>query len=383
MRIAIFTDTFLPQINGVTNTLNRMIKYLENNGIDYLVFAPGDLSKDISGDNIYRFLSFNFFLYPECKVAIPNYNKIKAKLEQFKPDLIHIVTPFNIGLAGLKFGKDESIPVVASYHTNFSQYLSYYKIKFIDKALWRYFAWFHNQCFMNFCPSNDTRQDLINHGIKNIAIWGRGIDYDLYSPQKRNQKLRDELGIGDRKAILYVGRISPEKDLDILIKSIESINNSIYKKDVCFVITGDGPMMNDIRNLKIDNIILTGYKKGEELSSIYASCDIFAFPSTTETYGNVILEAMSSGLPVIAPYSGGLTENLYDGYNSLCCRPRVPEDMTAAIIKLAENESLRQRLSRQAREYVRSKSWDSIFSKLVSDYCYVLQNFNKKTNISA
>ncbi|KPU46294.1 GDP-mannose-dependent alpha-mannosyltransferase [Oxobacter pfennigii] len=388
MKIAIFTDTFLPQINGVTNTLDKLIKYYDKRGIGYVVFAPDYTQNTGTEENIQRFSSFPFFLYPECSITLPNYSKIKERLDQFKPDLIHIVTPFSMGLKGLKYGKEADVPIIASYHTNFSLYLPYYNVKLIDNLLWKYTVWFHNQCLMNFCPSQDTMEDLINHDIKNVKIWGRGIDSNLFSSEKRSAKLRQDLGISDRLAVLYVGRVSPEKDLDTFVKAALEINKT-KKDEVCFVITGEGPMLEELKTLNIDNFIFTGYKRGVELSAIYASCDIFAFPSTTETYGNVILEAFASALPVVAPYISGLKENLLNNYNSLCCLPKNHEDMAESIMRLVKDDELRKHLSENAREYARDKTWDSIFSKLVSDFneviddCSAVQDYDKNIKISA
>ncbi|MCG8499938.1 MAG: glycosyltransferase family 1 protein [Firmicutes bacterium] len=382
MKIAFFTDTFLPQINGVTKTLARLIKYLDKKGIEHLVFAPDHHEEDFFTYNVERFLSFKFFLYPECRLSIPNFFRIHKKLNAFRPELIHIATEFNMGLAGLQYGKTKEVPIVSSYHTNFSKYLQYYGLEFLENALWNYMQWFHNQCSINLCPSHETKKMLENKGVNHLGIWTRGIDCEEFKPEFRSQALRESLGAADKIVLLYVGRISIEKDLDILFDSFKNINQKYYDK-VSLVITGDGPMLSKFKTEAPDNVIFTGYKQGRELAEIYASADIFMFPSTTETFGNVVMESMASGVPVVSVAVGGIKDNLLDGHNGLICKPRNVQDFTQAAMRLIEDRVLRVELGYQARQYALMRSWKNVFDKLISDYERTLAYHNKKYNISA
>lgn len=380
MKIAFFTDTFLPQINGVTKTLARLIDYLDEKGIEHLVLAPDHQEDDFFGYNVERFLSFKFFLYPECRLSIPNFFRINKKLRDFNPDLIHIVTEFNMGLTGLQYAKLNDIPVVSSYHTNFSTYLKYYNLEFLDNLSWNYMKWFHNQCETNFCPSHETKKMLEHKGIDNVEIWTRGIDCEQFSPDYRNADFRRVHSIDNKIVLLYVGRVSMEKDLDILLNSFCDISKK-YKDNVALVITGEGPMLENFRNDCPGNVIFTGYKHGDELSEIYASSDIFVFPSTTETFGNVVLEAMASGLPVIGAASGGVKDNLINGYNGSSCEPRDTDAFTKATIKLIDNKLLRVAMGYNARQHALQKSWGKVFDKLISDYERCLRKQPKGDNL--
>jgi glycosyltransferase involved in cell wall biosynthesis len=373
LRIAYFTDTFYPQVNGVTNTLNKLNIYLKKNNIEQMFFAPEYYTDTnvIPLDNIKRFKSVNLPFYPECRLSLPFYSKLSVAADKFKPDLIHIVTPIGIGLAGLKYAEERSIPIVSSYHTNFDVYLKYYKLELFKDVLWNFLKWFHNKCTINFCPSMDTKDILESKGINDVKIWARGIDPKIFNPMHRDYSLRKNLLKGNELLFLYVGRLALEKDLDILIESIKKINK-IHPGKSRFIIAGDGPFAPFLRENAPDNVVFTGYLRGEELSTMYASCDAFVFPSSTETFGNVVLEAMASGLPVIAANSGGVKDNIKEGYTGILCESRNIESFTSAISNFIQNEILLKSMSANARQSILSKSWDRIFDQLIADYNHVL-----------
>jgi len=381
MKIAIFTDTFTPQVNGVTKTLNKLKEYMDLNGIEYKFFVPAEGDPSNTQRTI-SFYSIRFHLYPECKIALPRYGEVKSVLDNFKPDLIHIVTPFSVGLMGLKYGRENRIPIVSSYHTNFVEYFKYYKLQFLEGFYWKYFNWFHSFCHINFCPSLDTLTKLQKKGITNLKIWDRGIEANLYTPENYSKEIRGKYVKKDEKLILYVGRIAAEKELDVLLKAAIILNqkNSAYK----LLIIGEGPQLDELKELSIPNVIFGGYKFGHELQQIYASADVFAFPSSTETYGNVILEAMASGLSVIATYEGGVKENLLDGINGLTFKAGSSLDMANKIETLLNNHQLRISLAQNAREHAIKKSWHRVFERLFADYQSIVNTAKGKTkNLSA
>jgi len=376
MKIAIFTDTFSPEINGVTKNLDRLLNYFSEARIEYLVFAPETEPRieNIHEKNVVRMKSLNFFLYPELKFSLPNYLKIKAKLSEFKADLFHLITPFNIGLTGLYAARQSDTPLVASYHTNFDQYLDYYQINFLEKAAWKYLRWFHDQALRNYCPSEETKKELAKRDFINLDIWGRGIDAELFSPRHRNQKFIKENGLEDKISLLYVGRLAREKNLSLLIESFKRLNKK-YKNKIELIITGDGPELKRLKKELPGNVIFTGFKNGIELSQIYASADIFAFPSVTETYGNVVIEAMASGLPVVAVMAGGVKENLINNYNGLAVEEAEAAEFTARLEELIVNHKLRKSLAHNARHYALDQSWDHVFEKLDKSYRKVIKDY--------
>lgn len=370
MRVVLFTDTYLPQINGVTNTVCNLIRYFEACGIEYKLLIP-KYDMEPQDQKIECFQSFKFIFYPENRIALPNKSRINSILSKFQPDIIHVMTEFNLGLAGLNYGRSHNIPTITSYTTNFSQYTDYYKINFLKKPIWNYLRWFHMQSDLTLCPSDTAMRLLHSQGIYNTEIFSRGIDFKNFHPANRNNQLREELGISDKIAFLYVGRVSCEKDLDILGRSYQAIRQT-YKERVAMVITGDGPYLEKCRQMFPEDTIFTGFKKGKELAEIYASCDIFAFPSSTETFGNVVLEAMASGLPVIGADAGGVGEIIRHGVTGLKFEERNADQLTEYMAKLIENPDLRGQLRTNGREYSMNRSWDKIFNGLVDNYYKIM-----------
>ncbi len=371
MRIAFFTDTFHPQINGVTNTLNKLDSYLDKKQIEHAFFAPSYKESNIY-EKAHRFKSISFPLYPECRLSLPFYPSLSKMADKFKPDIVHLVTPLGIGVSGLRYANEKGIPKVASYHTNFDSYLKYYRLENFENLLWNYMKWFCNSNSLNFCPSNDTMGVLKSKGINNLRLWSRGVDTDIYNPCFKDMNLRRKLGLYGKIAFLYVGRIAVEKDLDTLTGCIKRISRC-YKERCAFVIAGDGPYTPQIRDALGDNAVFTGYLKRKELSSLYASCDAFVFPSGNETFGNVILEAMASGLPVIAANSGGVKDSIVEGYNGIYFRHRDMDDLERAIKYFIENKNIICELGKNARQSALDKSWDNVFDGLLADYHDVLR----------
>ncbi len=371
MRIAIFTDTFYPQINGVTKTLQKLVNQFETDKIDYIIFAPKEQGIK-NNQKVIRFFSLPFILYPECRFTFPLYPSIEKTLKNFKPDLIHIVTPFSVGLCGLYFAKTYKVPLVNSYHTNFDQYLKYFHLSFLHKLSWNYMRWFHSHSLKNYCPSKATLETLQMHGINNLDIWTRGIDTYTFSPQHRDEAYRNSLGLNDKLIFLYVGRMSKEKDLDIFMDVAQKLNEK-YKNSIHFLMVGEGPLLNKFKNFAMENMTFTGFLHGENLSKVYASSDVFLFPSSTETLGNVILEAMASSLAVVACDAGGVKDNLIHRFNGIACSIRNEVEFYKACEKLINNRDLLKKLQHNARLYTLNKSWNHIFSELINSYQEVIE----------
>jgi glycosyltransferase involved in cell wall biosynthesis len=371
LKVAFFTDTYLPQLNGVSITMQKLFGHLDQrNDCDYKVFAPGPgIDKN---NKIYRFTSFKFFLYPECRISIPNYSSISKTLDDFKPDVIHISTQFSMGLCGLFYAMKHCIPVTSVYHTNFDDYLKYYHLKFLNSMVWKYFTWFHNQCDINYCPSNDTREKLLSLGFKNLELWVRGVDTDFFSPEHKVISPWAHY-VKDKTVFLYVGRVAAEKNIGVLQSAIDLINRDFYNK-VHFIIVGDGPMMEKVNKWDPGNVTCTGYLTEMSLARAYANADVFIFPSTSETFGNVVLEAMSSGLPVIGAYAAGVRDTLINGFNGISCKPDDPEALAAGAVKLLKDKNLMKTLGKQARYYALDNSLWKGFHQLVESWHALISN---------
>ncbi|CCQ96195.1 conserved hypothetical protein [[Clostridium] ultunense Esp] len=371
MKVVLFTDTYRPEVNGVAMTLGRLADYLKEKSFSVKVVAP--LPSMIGRDepHVFRSYSLPFFPYPEVRVAIPNPFTLQKELREFAPDLCHIATPFNLGLTGLHFCKKNRTPVVASYHTHFDRYLPYYNLSILKNGLWAYVKWFYSQAEKIYAPSRETEKLLREHGLNSIEIWPRGIDVSFFRPKEKGEASPLPPAHG-KLTLLYVGRLAPEKDLSILMEAYESLPPHI-KRRVRLVLVGDGPMAKELREKADDSVLFTGFQQGEELARFYRFADLFTFPSSTETYGNVILEAFASGLPVLAVNQGGVKENVRHGETGWLVRPRDVDAFRQGIITLVEDAPLRERLSRQALFYAKRQSWENVFSNLIRSYQEVLQ----------
>jgi glycosyltransferase involved in cell wall biosynthesis len=369
MRIAVFSDTYKPQVNGVAHTLAKLKQYMDEHGIENRFYVSG--SPSLSEPDVSYNGGLSFILYPELTLSLPCYLQMARELDQFKPEIIHLATPFSMGLAGLKYARSRRIPITASYHTNYPNYLKYYHVGWppLEKMTWAWLRWFHSHASVNFCPSRSTLAELRSNGIENLAIWGRGIDTDKFSPQWRSHEVRRRFCPDESQLLLYVGRLAPEKQLDVLLNTARMLNAVNAKFKLVFV--GDGPSRSLLENQGIDNVIFAGYMQGRELQELYASSDVFVFPSPSETFGNVVLEAMASGLPVVAAYAGGVMENLQPEFNGLGVRPGNPGEFFEAI-RCMEDHQYRQKLADGARIWALEKKWDNIFASLFSEYQTVL-----------
>lgn len=367
MKIAIFTDTFAPDVNGVAKTLKRFTNYLDSKGMEYMVFAPESTNKDLFTSQVYRFASLPFYLYPECRLALPNMLSVKAELQKFQPDLIHVATPFNIGLCGLHYAKKLDIPVVGSYHTDFDKYLEYYDLQFLNKVFWSYMRWFHRPLRKLFVPSTDTQNHLMKHGFTNTAIWPRGVDCSFFQPSISSKQLKNKYNIKEQYVLSYVGRLAPEKDVALIPKIQAALPLSI-RDDVHWLLVGDGPLKQALHKKAPANMTFAGFQSGQSLAEVYAGSDLFVFPSPTETFGNVVLESLASGTPVVGANAGGVKTILQQGVTGHLCSQNDPKSFASAITSLLVEKEKREQMGFAGRQYALEQSWDAIFEKLLADY---------------
>lgn len=368
MKIAYFTDTYYPEINGVTNTLNNLTAYLRKTGIEYRILAPDyDNRHEAHEDAVLRFKAIRPLVYPNSRLALPLNRTVRNAIIEFDPDIIHITSELGIGLSGLRVARELNIPIVMSYHTNFDSYLNFYGFGHMEKPYWGYMKWFHSFAEVNLCPSSNTLSTLEKMGFRNPDVWSRGIDGSMFNPANYSETVREKLNGKDKTIFLYVGRIAREKGLDTLAEAI-GIMNEKYGDKIIFTFTGDGPYLKELEEMNIPNAVFTGFLQKKELAEVYASSDIFVFPSGTETFGNVLLEAMGSGLPVICTDSGGVTDFTNHLENAYVCRYRDAENLAEGMTEMLINPELRREIRREGLETAEIRSWDYIFDGLISQY---------------
>jgi glycosyltransferase involved in cell wall biosynthesis len=364
MRIALFAETFLPKWDGVAHTLCRLLDHLAARGHASLMFAPEGAPPRYANTAIVGLPGFAFPLYPDLRMVSPTAN-VEERLADFRPDLVHLVNPALLGWAGLRHARTLEVPVIASYHTDIPGYAERYGLGMLREPLWAYFRWIHNQADLNLCPSRFTCDELQGRGFRRLAIWGRGVDTVRFSPRQRSETWRLRLSGGQPEAplLLYVGRLAVEK-------RVEWLRALLYElPGVRLAIVGDGPLRARLEEQFTETpTVFTGYLRGEDLAQAYASADLFVFPSANETLGNVVLEAMASGLPVVAPRSGGVVDHVVDGENGFLVDKDDVYDMVAAVRTLVADPPLVGRLAAAARQHAERQSWQAILDGLLAHY---------------
>lgn len=364
MRVAIFTETFLPKVDGIVVKVCRLMEHLQKRGHEAILFGPGDSPREYAGHKVYSFRSLPVPFYPEMSIS-PPWAFVEQKVRDFKPDLIHLVNPVSLGLAGLRVARLYKVPVLASYHTDVPGFAEHWNLGFLSESIYRYARWIHNRVDLNVCPSEFTRRQLYDHDFERIEIWRGGVDIDLYSPEKRSEEMRHFLSDGeiDRPLLLYVGRISPEKRIDRLLPIVQTF------PEVRLAVVGDGPNKHDLERLfSGTRTKFTGYLKGEELASAYASGDIFTFTGDKETFGNVVVEAMASGLPVLAPNSGGVTDLVIDRHNGRLYSPATVGSIQEVVKEMIHDPTLAQEYGRNGRVLAEMRTWDITLDELLENY---------------
>lgn len=366
LRLALFTDTFTPQVNGVSRTLERLVSALERRGAAVLVetvAAPG--APDDA--RVTRASSVPFWAYPQLRIAAPSARAAAARLARWRPTLVHATTPFGVGLAGRRAALALGLPLVTSYHTDFSSYLQHYGLSALDRIAWPYLRWFHNGGRQTFVPSRAVARELESRGFDGVRLWSRGVDLERFAVHHRSRAMRERMGARDDTFVVaYVGRLAPEKGVWHALEAMRLVLGRHGTK-VRFVLAGDGPDEARCRAAAPAGTWFAGPLHGADLSAFYASADAFLFPSRTETFGNVVLEAMASGLPVIAPDRGATLELAHEG-TALTFPWGDPHALAGRVEWLMRDQLLRRQLRNAGLAVAGARSWDAVWDRLVADY---------------
>jgi len=369
MKIALFTETFLPKVDGIVTRLRHTVEHLQRMGDQVMVFCPEGGLKEYQGAIIQGVSGFPLPLYPELKMALPR-PAIGEALEKFRPDLIHVVNPAVLGLGGIYYAKALHIPLLASYHTHLPKYLEHYGLGMLEGVLWEMLKAMHNQAELNLCTSTAMVDELTSHGVERCDLWQRGVDTESFRPQLASREMRDRLSQGhpDDPLLIYVGRLSAEKQVDQIKKILEAVPQTRL------ALVGDGPYREELKvHFAGTQTHFVGYLHGEELGAAYASADAFVFPSRTETLGLVLLEAMAAGCPVIAANAGGIPDIVTDGDNGFLFDPQDEEGLVKAAQRLLANQIERERLRRNARQEAERWGWAAATRQLQGFYGQVVQ----------
>ncbi len=373
LRVAIFTGSYNQVVDGVTLSLNRLVRFLQDRDIPVQVFSSFTKEPALKTPNgeLVAVPSVPIPGRPEYRLAVRFPANAQQKLKEFAPTLIHIATPDYLGFSAMRFARANNIPLVASYHTNFTSYLKYYNLDLLKSLGQKYISWFYNQCEHVYVPTTDMVSELVQNGIQNgLRLWARGVDTKRFNPNKRDLAWRRKLGFADDDVVItFVSRLVWEKNLNVYAKVIKDLKKK--HKNIQSLIVGDGPARKDLE-AKLPNSRYVGFMTGDELAKAYASSDIFFFPSDTETFGNVTLEAMASGLPAVVAEATGSKSLVDRGVNGYLAHPQDSEEFSRLILKLVKDVGLRKQMAEVARKKaVNDYNWDTINQGLLQNYLEV------------
>ena len=372
LRIALFTGNYVHIEDGVSRTLGRLVGYLVAQGHEVLVLGPTVDEPAVRQPG--RFLpvpSVPFPGRPEYRFSTRFPASIRRQVEAFAPDIVHLATPDVLGHRALTWARRRGLPAVSTYHTHFVSYLDYYGLG-VGKPLFHAIArHFYNRCREVYVPTPAMEADLRRQGVTvPIRLWPRGIELDRFSPEHRSDAWRASKGWRpDEVVVAFVSRLVKEKGLDVYVQAVQRVQAEGLP--VRALIVGDGPERAALAEA-LPRATFTGHLGGQDLATAYASSDLFLFPSETETFGNVTLEAMASGLPTICADAAGSQSLVDDGRTGRLCPPRDVSAFTAALRDLARDPDLRRAYGAAGREAARSYDWPSVLARMVTYYGEVL-----------
>ncbi len=370
LRIALFTGNYVHIEDGVSRTLGRLVGYLVGEGHGVLVLGPsGGVPAVTQPGRFVAVPSVPIPGRPEYLFSTGFPRHIRAYVEAFAPDVVHLATPDVLGHRALTWARKHGLPTVATYHTHFVSYLNYYRLGVLEGAVRGIGRHFYNRVGEVLVPTPAMEDDLRAHGVTApITLWPRGIELDRFDPARRSDVWREAHGLApDDVVVLFVSRLVKEKGLDVFADVVRRLAADGARA----LVVGDGPE-RDALAAALPDAVLTGHLSGDDLSTAYASADVFLFPSETETFGNVTLEAMASGLPVVAADAAGSRSLVADGVTGRLCPPRDVDAFTDATGALVRDVRLRRRLGAAAREAAAAYDWPTILGTTVDAYRRVI-----------
>ena len=362
LHITLITETYAPEINGVANTLSRLCEGLRLRGHRVEVIRPrqNDDESRGNGDDLMLCRGWPIPGYPGLQWGQSSMHKLLRRWQRNRPDVLYIATEGPLGLSALRAARRLRIAIVSGFHTNFQQYTRQYGLGFITRLLTSYLRWFHNRSTATLVPSVSQKTELERRGFERLALLSRGVDCQLFHPSRRSAFLRESWGleVGDT-AVLHVGRLAPEKNLGVLKATFDSLASAYPEKKLKLVIVGDGPVRATLQE-QLPDAVFCGTQRGEALATHYASGDLFLFPSMTETFGNVVLEALASGLGVVAYDEAAAAQHIRHGHNGAVAMPGDQEGFIDAARWMLEDDENLRRVRLNARQHASRQGWAGI-----------------------
>ncbi|MGF6394803.1 glycosyltransferase family 4 protein [Pseudomonas plecoglossicida] len=377
LRITLVSETFAPEINGVANTLGRLSDGLRQRGHHVEIVRPRQAGEAPVDNDQQLLLCRGWALpgYPGLQWGEVSMHSLLRRWRKLRPDVLYIATEGPLGLSALRAARRLDIPVVSGFHTNFPQYSGQYGLGLLARLLTHYLRWFHRRTVATLVPSASQRLELERRGFERLALMARGVDACLFNPSRRNQALRESWGLAaDDLAVLHVGRLAAEKNLALLRPCMAALQKTYPHRRLRLIVVGDGPQRASLEQ-QLPDALFCGAQRGETLAEHYASGDLFLFPSLTETFGNVVLEAMASGLAVVAYDQAAAAQHIRHGHSGALAMPGDQAAfIDAACWLLEESETLR-RVRLNARQHASRQGWPAIveqFEMHLRNACHAL-----------
>lgn len=369
LRIAIVTETYPPEVNGVAQTIAKVVEGLSESGHEITLVRPNqnEPARPLA-PNMREVLVVGVPIpkYGQLKMGLPAMNRLTRLWRSQRPDVVHIVTEGPLGLSALLAARRLGLPVCSEFRTNFHAYCAHYGIGWLARPIIGYLRWFHNRTGCTMVPTRALAAELAALGFDNLRVVARGVDTQLFDPAKRRPELRQSWGAAENTLVaLYVGRLADEKNLPVMFAAFDRVRQ--IRPDSRLVLVGDGPARQELER-RYPHAIFAGIRKGEDLARHYASGDLFLFPSLTETFGNVTPEAMASGLAVVAYDRAAASELIQSGENGLLAEPGNNQQFGERAAYLAEHAVELVRMRCRARKTAFQLGWPSIIDGIVQVY---------------
>ena len=358
MRIGIVTESFLPSVNGVTNSVVRLLEHLEPTAHDAVVVAPGDGPDHFGRFPVVRTRSVSVPRYRHFELGLPS-PRLRETLTDFAPDVVHLAAPFGLGAYAGRVCRQLGVPTVAVYQTDVPGFLSNYGLSPTEGLVWKWVGGIHNKATLTLAPSSAAKNDLEMHGVDRVSLWRRGVDGQLFNPTRRSEALRQKWNTNDRIVVGYVGRLAHEK-------RVEDLTVLADDPRIQLVIVGDGPQHDKLQRLFPD-AIFPGFLSGAELAAHFASFDVFVHTGVHETFCQTIQEALASGVPVVAPAQGGPLDLVTPHINGLLYQPGETAALRQCVDALVDSD-VRNAMSVHARPSVEHRTWASVNEQLLGHF---------------
>ena len=368
LRIAVVTETWPPEVNGVAMTLAKLVQGLSHRNHDVQLIRPRQTKTDspMSDSSLEEVLMRGMPIprYPELKLGLPSKKTLVKTWTLRRPDVVHIATEGPLGWSALQAAKVLKLPVTSDFRTNFQSYSKHYGVGWLRKPIVAYLRKFHNATACTMVPTRELMRTLSQNGFANLKVVSRGVDTKLFNISKRDTSLRSSWGAtDDTKVLISVGRMAPEKNLDQVLKAYEALQ--VTGQAFKLVMVGDGPLKEQFQK-RYPEIIFPGMLSQSNLATYYASSDLFIFPSQTETFGNVTLEALASGIPVLAFDCAAARDWVQTGVNGWLVAENNPEGFAAQAVTIFNSKDLLDQITQSTRQQVVHLDWDQIAEQVES-----------------